>query len=96
MKTAKLTNVTTDEAGLVAQRLGARRVLYRDAPLLNESQVPDVVAEFLKGKCDGIIFDKGAIFDVPAYEIARKVAEELDLANFKGDDIIKVVIYNKP
>lgn len=88
MKTAKLTNVTSGEVASIILILGGQRVLYRDAPLLNESQITEVVDEYKAGKCDTVFFDTGAIFDVPAYDLATQVVAALPKP--------KVVIYNKP
>lgn len=88
MKTAKLNNVSTNDAGRVAQVLGAKVVLYRDAPLFDKSQIVDLVKEFKTNKADSIIFDAGAIFDEPAYDLAYEAVAKIKTVN--------VVVYNFP
>lgn len=93
MKTAKLKGVTTVEAAGLIAHLGGQVMCYRDAPLLSETQIPEVVEEFKAGKCDSIMFDQGAVFDVVAYELATKCTVALKVA---FADKLKVVTYNVP
>ncbi|MDL1914134.1 MAG: hypothetical protein FDW93_06405 [Bergeyella sp.] len=93
MKKGTLTNVETVEAGKIVQVLGGERLLYRDIPLLDESQI-NVVAEEFKGQnCDCILFDKGALFDRVAYDLAYACVNEI---KSKDPERLKVVIFNTP
>lgn len=91
MKTGKLTNVSTNDAGRLVQLLGGRTLLYRDAPLFDKSQIVDLVKEAKEANADSILFDSGAIFDEPAYELARDAVDEILKAQK-----LEVVIYNFP
>lgn len=93
MKTAKLTNVTNGEAASIILILGGQTVAYRDAPLLHITHVIDVCNEMEANNVDTIFFDKGAIFDAPAYDLARQA---VDGFNDKHPGKLQVVIYNKP
>lgn len=93
MKTAKLTNVSAVEVASIIHILDGRVVAYRDAPLLHVTHVIDVCNEMEANNVDTVFFDKGAIFDAPAYDLARQA---VDGFNEKHPGKLKVVIYNKP
>jgi len=91
MKTGKLRGVTTVEAAGIITHLGGKTLLYRDAPLLSETQVPEVVEEFKANGCDCILFDSGAVFDGIAYGHAMHCVDDIKK---KFGDKLKVVIFN--
>lgn len=91
MKTGKLTNVSTNDAGRLVQLLGGRTLLYRDAPLFDKSQIVELIKGAKANKADSILFDGGAIFDEPAYDLAREAVEHIVKAQK-----LEVVIYNFP
>lgn len=91
MKTGKLTNVSTNDAGRLVHLLGGRTLLYRDVPLFDKSQIVDLVKEAKANKADSILFDGGAIFDEPAYELAREAVEKITKTHK-----LEVVIFNFP
>jgi hypothetical protein len=91
MKTGKLKGVTTIEAAGIVMHLGGKTMLYRDAPLLNIAQIIDVCNEAEANEADSILFDKGALFDPAAYELAREAVKGFEE---KYPDQLKVVIYN--
>lgn len=93
MKTLKLRNITPIEASGLMVFLGGRVLLYRDAPLLNPSQIDDVITEIREKKPDCIIFDYGALFDRTAYEIARDCVDRIK-KELPGQ--INIVIFNIP
>lgn len=93
MKTGKLKGVTTVEAAGIIVHLGGQKMLYRDAPLLNVSQIIDVCKEAEEGEADSMLFDNGAVFDAKAYELAHEAVKEFE-AKYPGQ--LKVVIYNVP
>lgn len=93
MKTAKLTAVGTLEAAELIRRLGGSELAYRDAPLLDRSQIDDLISEARENKTNCIMFDAGAIFDRAAYELARDAVDAL-VKEFPGR--FQVVIYNTP
>lgn len=95
MKTLKLRNITPIEASALMVFLGGKVLLYRDAPLLNPSQIDEVILEIQNAevKPDCIIFDYGAIFDRTAYEIARDCADRIK-KELPGQ--IEIIIFNIP
>lgn len=86
MKTGKLKGVSTIEAAAIVAHLGGKTLLYRDVPIMHESQIGDVMAEYKENNCDSVLFDTGALFDAQAYALAKDFVEKLE------DPV--VVIYN--
>ena len=97
MKKGKLVNVTTDEAGNIAVILGAKKTLYRNAPLLDISQIEEVADEYVRNDCDSLIFDTGAIFDKTAYGLAQDAVDKiLERTRYVVGRHPVVVIFNAP
>lgn len=94
MKTGILKGASATDAGSLIVILGGQTVLYRDAPLFDSSQIYEVAEEYKRGECDSLLFDKGAIFDELAYNLARD-AVKLIAERYKKNKP-KVVIYNAP